>query len=326
MLPSALGALLFAACAQGGDRSSTGAASSGDVPRDELRFVVVTHGSSADPFWSVVINGVEDAASDMGVRAEYQSPNSFDMVAMSQLVDAAVASLPSGLVVSIPDADALAPSILAASEAGIPVVSINSGLDVYESLGALVHVGQPEYDAGYGAGERFVSEGASRVLCVNHEVGNVGLDRRCRGLQDALAAARIPSSVLAVDLADPEDTRQRIAGALTAEPSIDAMLVLGAIAADPALAALEQSGREESVRLAAFDLSPSVLEAIAGGDILFAIDQQQYLQGYLPIVLLTKYLETGTLPGGGQPIATGPGFVTRENAERVMALSERGIR
>lgn len=316
----------LAACVGPADRDAPGAPSSGDAPRADLRFVVVTHGSSADPFWSVVINGVEDAARDMGVRAEYQSPNSFDMVAMSQLVDAAVASRPSGLVVSIPDADALAPSIRAASEAGIPVISINSGLDVYESLGALVHVGQPEYDAGYGAGERFVSEGANRALCVNHEVGNVGLDRRCQGLQDALAAASVPSSVLAVDLADPEDTRQRIAGALTADPSIDAVLVLGAIAADPALAALELSGREDSVRLATFDLSPSVLEAIAEGDVLFAIDQQQYLQGYLPIVFLTKYLETGTLPGGGQPIATGPGFVTRDNAERVMALSERGIR
>jgi len=315
-------ALALAGCAQG----SGGSESAADPSRADLRFVVVTHGSSADPFWSVVINGVEDAARDMGVQAEYQSPNSFDMVTMSQLLDAAVASRPSGLVVSIPDADALAPSIRAATEAGIPVVSINSGLDVYESLGALLHVGQPEYDAGYGAGERYLAEGASRVLCINHEVGNVGLDRRCQGLQDALERGGVPSSVLAVDLADPEDTRQRIRGALTADPSIDAVLVLGAIAADPALAALEESGRAGSVDLAAFDLSPSVLEAIDSGNMLFAIDQQQYLQGYLPIVFLTKYLETGTLPGGGRAIATGPGFVTRENAERVMALSERGIR
>lgn len=297
-----------------------------DPSRSALRFVVVTHGSSADPFWSVVINGVSDAARDMGVRADYQSPNSFDMVAMSQLLDAAVASRPDGLVVSIPDVDALGPSIRAAVAAGIPVVSINSGLDVYESLGALVHIGQPEYDAGYGAGERFLAEGATRVLCVNHEVGNVGLDLRCEGLGDALRSGGVPSSVLAVDLADPEDTRQRIRGALAADASVDAMLVLGAIAADPALAALQESGRAGSVRLATFDLSPSVLEAIAAGDMAFAIDQQQYLQGYLPIVFLTKYLETGTLPGGGKPIATGPGFVTQENAEHVMELSEQGIR
>jgi simple sugar transport system substrate-binding protein len=312
-------ALVVAAC---------GRPANGDVAdsRSDIRFVVVTHGSSADPFWSVVINGVNDAAEDMGVRVDYQSPNTFDMVTMSQLLDAAVASGPDGLVVSIPDVDALGASIRAAVAAGIPVVSINSGLDVYESLGALVHIGQPEYDAGYGAGERFLAEGARRVLCVNHEVGNVGLDRRCQGLEDALTSGGAVASVLAVDLADPEDTRQRIRGALAADASVDAMLVLGAIAADPALAALDEGGRAGSVKLATFDLSPSVLEAIAGGQMLFAIDQQQYLQGYLPIVFLTKYLETGTLPGGGHPIATGPGFVTRQNAERVMALSERGIR
>lgn len=315
----ALIALFVAAC---GQPSGGGA----DPSRSALRFVVVTHGSSSDPFWSVVINGVNDAARDMGVRVAYQSPNTFDMVAMSQLLDAAVASRPDGLVVSIPDVDALGPSIRAAVAAGIPVLSINSGLDVYESLGALVHIGQPEYDAGYGAGERFVSEGVRRVLCVNHEVGNVGQDLRCQGLGDALTRAGVPSSVLAVDLADPQDSRQRIASALAADASIDAMLVLGAIAADPALAALETSGRAASVKLATFDLSPSVLEAIASGDMDFAIDQQQYLQGYLPIVFLTKYLETGTLPGGGEPIATGPGFVTRENAARVIELSERGIR
>jgi simple sugar transport system substrate-binding protein len=81
-----------------------------------------------------------------------------------------------------------------------------------------------------------------------------------------------------------------------------------------------------AISLATFDLSPEVLAAVRDGGMLFAIDQQQYLQGYLPVVILTKYLETGTLPGGGETIATGPGFVTEESAERVMELSERGLR
>lgn len=319
----ALGVL--AACGQSGDTAAADGAGA-DLPRSDVRFVVVTHGSSADPFWSVVINGVNDAATDLGVRAEYQSPNTFDMVAMGQMLDAAVASRPHGLIVSIPDADALGGSIRAAVADGIPVVSINSGLDVSEGLGALAHVGQPEREAGRAAGERLHSGGAARVLCVNHEVGNVALDRRCLGLEDALEGTAASTSVLAVDLADPEDTRQRIRGALGADASIDAMLLLGAIAVGPALAALEEAGRGGAVSVATFDLSPDVLEAIAVGDVLFAVDQQQYLQGYLPIVYLTKYLETGTMPGGGQPIPTGPGFVTQENAERVMSLSERGLR
>ena len=79
--------------------------------RSALRFVVVSHGQASDPFWSVVQNGVNQAAEDMGVQVEYQAPETFDMVAMSQLIDAAVATEPDGLVVSIPDADALGHSI-----------------------------------------------------------------------------------------------------------------------------------------------------------------------------------------------------------------------
>ena len=85
-------------------------------------------------------------------------------------------------------------------------------------------------------------------------------------------------------------------------------------------------GRVGAVHLGTFDLSTRVLEAIRDGEIDFAIDQQQYLQGYLAVVLLTLYIETGTVPGGGQAIPTGPGFVTIETAQQVMDLTRRGLR
>jgi simple sugar transport system substrate-binding protein len=294
--------------------------------RTGLRIVFVTHGQSSDPFWSVVANGARDAAADLGVRVEYQAPVRFDMVEMSHLIEAVTASRPSGLVVSIPDAAALGGPIRAAIAAGIPVISINSGDDAYRALGILAHIGQTEYEAGAGAGERLAGEGTRHALCVNHEVGNLALDRRCEGFRDALVAAGGEVRVLAVDLADPEDTEQRVAGALAADPAIDGLLTLGPNAADPTLAALDQSGRAASIAWAAFDLTPRVLEAVRDGRIRFAIDQQQYLQGYLPVVLLVKYLETGTMPGDGRVIATGPGFVTSDNAAAVIDLSARGIR
>ena len=77
----------------------------------ELRFVIVSHGQASDPFWSVVQRGADAAAQDLGVTVEYQAPTTYNMVEMSQLIDAAVASQPDGLVVSIPDAEALSPSI-----------------------------------------------------------------------------------------------------------------------------------------------------------------------------------------------------------------------
>ncbi len=289
------------------------------------RIVVVTHGQASDQFWSVVKNGVDQAGKDMRVTVEYQAPSTFDMVAMSQLIDAVVASNPDGLVVSIPDADALGPSIKAATDAGIPVISINSGSDVAQSLGVMAHVGQTEYDAGYGGGQRMAAAGAKHALCVNHEVGNISLDIRCQGFTDAMSEAGGSVDVLAVDLADPTDAANRVGAALTADESIDSILTLGPGGALPTLQALTDEELLGKVLLATFDLSPEVLEAIRDGNMLFAIDQQQYMQGYLPIVYLTLYLDNLNTPGAFL-IPTGPGFVTQDTAAQVIEYAARGTR
>ncbi len=288
-------------------------------------FIVVTHGQAADPFWSVVKNGVDQAAADMRVTVDYEAPQTFDMVAMSQLIDAAVASKPDGLVVSIPDATALGPSIKAAVAAGIPVISINSGSDVAASLGVLAHIGQTEYDAGVGGGQRMAAAGAKNALCVNQEVGNAALDLRCQGFTDAMTKAGGKVTVLAVDLNDPTGAANKISAALSADPTVDSVFTLGPTGAAPALQVLTQEQLLGKIKLATFDLSPDVLQAISDGNILFAIDQQQYLQGYLPIVYLTLYKENLNTPGNIL-IPTGPGFVTKDNAQQVIALSKAGTR
>lgn len=293
--------------------------------RSSLRFVVVSHGQASDPFWSVVQNGVNQAGEDMGVQVEYQAPATFDMVEMAQLIDAAVASDPDGLVVSIPDADALGDSIKAAVAAGIPVISMNSGSDVAEELGVMVHVGQTEYEAGLGAGQRMGEAGVTKALCINQEVGNAALDERCRGFADGLAESGGTSEVLEVDLNSPTEAQARIEAAVSADAEINGVLALGPTGATPALAALQESGRLADVKLATFDLSPEVLDAIEAGDMLFAIDQQQYLQGYLPIVLLTLYA-TNLNTIANPVLMTGPGFVTQENAAQVKDLSAAGTR
>jgi len=318
-------ALALWACA-GVETPERGTASGGDTDRSTVRIVVLSHGQTSDPFWSVVANGAGDAAREMGVHVEYQAPTSFDMVRMSELIEAAVASRPSALAITIPDPDALAPSVKAATAAGIPAVSFNSGDAASQRLGFLAHIGQTEYEAGVAAGERLASGGAKHVLCLNHEVGNVSLDTRCRGLADGLAKQAGTMQVLGVRLADPEDAAQRIRSALARDPAIDGMLMLGPGGAAPALAALRETGRLGKIAVGTFDLTPEALAAVRDGQLLFAIDQQPYLQGYLAVVLLTKYLETNAMPGGGQIIRTGPSFVTRENAADVIALARRGVR
>jgi simple sugar transport system substrate-binding protein len=283
--------------------------------------VVVSHGQANDPFWSVVKNGVEMAGEHTGANVDYRAPTSFDMVAMSQLIDAAVNQEPDGLVVSIPDAEALGPSIRRAVEAGIPVISMNSGSDVAEELGALLHVGQSEYDAGVAAGKRLAEMGGQKGLCVNHEVGNVSLDMRCEGFIEGFGG---PVTVLPTSN-DRSEIESKVRAALDSDAELDTVLSLGAsLNGEPTVAAVKALGLTGEVNVATFDLSANFLQSIVDGDAAFAIDQQQFLQGYLPVVFLAMNAKYGLVPGGNVP--SGPNLVTQDKAGQVIELSAQGIR
>jgi simple sugar transport system substrate-binding protein len=287
-----------------------------------VRIAVVTHGQASSPFWAIVRNGAEAAARQMDAVVNYRAPDVYSLRRMEELIDQAVASRPDGLVVSLPE-PGVAPAIRRAVRAGVPVVSINSGSNVAARLGVLAHVGQPEEQAGLEAGRRLVRAGARRVLCVNQKIRNQGLDDRCAGLGRALRAAGGSSRVLRIDDMDA-GTPRRIAGVLRAE-HIDGALALNATSALQVLQAARRAG-DPRLPIGAFDLGPDVLRAIKAGDILFAVDQQAYLQGYLPVVLLVERARYGLFPARGGVLPTGPNFVTRDDVDRVIELSRRSIR
>ena len=321
--------VVLAACGGGtsNNTTNTSPSSASNPSRANLKFYVITHGQATDPFWSVVKKGVDQAAHDMGVQAIYEGPASgtFDVVAMAHLIDTAVAAHPDGLVVSIPDPNALGPSIKAAVAAGIPVISINSGSDVAKSLGVLVHIGQTEEQAGIGGGQKMGAAGVKHALCVNQEVGNAALTLRCKGFQEGLSQTGGTSTVIGVNLSNPTRTQQTIEAALQHDPSIDGILTLGPTGATPAIKALQDLNKLGQIKLATFDLSSDVLNAIKAGQMLFAIDQQQYEQGYLPIVFLTLY-KTNLNTVANDIIQTGPGFVTQQNVAQVIQLTAQGTR
>ncbi len=319
--------VVLAACGGGtsNNTTNTGPSSSGNPARANIKFYVITHGQASDPFWSVVKKGVDQAAHDMGVQAIYEAPPTFDMVAMSHLIDSAVAAHPDGLVVSIPDPNALGPSIKAAVAAGIPVISINSGSDVAKSLGVMLHIGQTEEQAGIGGGVKMGAASVKHALCVNQEVGNAALELRCKGFKEGLAQTGGTITEIGVNLSNPTQTQQTIEAALQHDPSIDGILTLGPTGASPAIKALQDLNKLGQIKLATFDLSSDVLNAIKAGQMLFAIDQQQYEQGYLPIVFLTLY-KTNLNTVANDIIQTGPGFVTANNVSQVIQLTAQGTR
>ena len=276
------------------------------------RYVMITHTQGTDPFWPVVEKGGRDAAAAIGAELEYNFDVSGDMAAMAALIEAAAASNPDGIIVSLPDAAALGPAIKAAVADGIPVVTMNSGLESSAELGALMHVGQPERLAGEAAGGRAKAEGVTTGLCLNQEAFNTALVDRCEGYFSGLGG-----DLNMIDVSnDPAQIETRTAAALQADPSIDGVLAVGPHVCEAATKAIEAVGAE--VHLACFDLSPGVMEMIEDGRASFTIDQQQRLQGYMPVIVLHLYNNhAGLLPGNN--IASGPGFVDKSNAAAVKA-------
>ena len=285
------------------------------------RIVFVTHGQAADHYWSVVKKGVDDAAAALAVKAEYFAPDTFDVARMAELMDAAIASKPDGLVVSIPDPDALSRHVEGAVAAGIPVIVIDSGgVELTRKLGGLLYMGQSEFEAGVLAGERVARLGVTKAACVNHEVGNVSLDDRCAGFAKGLGQ-EVP---VVAGVMDPIEMKNRLLAHLSARPDTQFLIACGVAAAEPALAALDEAGLAGRIKLGTFDLSPTILEAIDAGKMEWGIDAQQYLMGYMPVVMLDLLKRYKVQPLADYP--TGPGFVTKADAASVVALSRQGIR
>ena len=282
--------------------------------------IMISHSGTQDPFWRRVKAGAELAAERMGVRVSYRAPETFDMRAMAQLIEAAVNARPIGLVVSIPDADALKPAIQKAVQSGVPVVSMNSGAGVARAMGALFHVGPNEYAAGVGVGRKLRGEHIQTLICVIHEMGSEALQARCDGLKDGFGG-RV--KVIPTDN-HPQAVYDTVKAVLLGDPGIDGVVTLSAEqAAEPVLKLLSEL-EKSSMPFVTFDLSSRVLDAIKQKKILFAMDQQPLLQGFLPIVHLALYSRYQVLPGADVP--TGPGYVDIHNAAQVRALSEQGLR
>jgi simple sugar transport system substrate-binding protein len=288
---------------------------------EETRVVFVTHGQSGDAYWSVVKNGMDDAAKTLGVKAEYLSPETFDMAKMAQMIDAAAASAPDGIVVSIPDASALGASVKNAVAAGIPVIVVDSGgSQRTKELGGLLFMGQSEFDAGVLAGEKMAKQGIKVAACLNHEVGNQSLDDRCAGFAKGLGVD-VP---VVQGVIDPTEMKTRTLAYLTAHPDTEFLLATGASSAEPALAAIDEQGVAGKVKLGTFDLSPVILQAVVDGKMEWGIDAQQYAMGYIPVVMFDLWKKYKIAPIADYP--TGPGFVTKEAAASVIDLAKQGKR
>ena len=343
-------ALLVAAC--GSSSSSSNASKSGTTTSAvniaasgkpcSYKFALITHGDNGS-FWSVVYKGAKDAAADLGCTltetygSQQQGQAEPDDNAENAQIEDAINAKVNGMAVSDHDPALMNPTLAKAAAAGIPVVLLNAGCDDTDiaASAAITCVGQPEQLAGQAAGSYFKKLGATNVLCVIHQSGQNLLDR-CNGIAMGLGVGSqcktgsAPSKgpgctelTLSTPNAasNPQQAIQQVTAYLQTHTGINAVMTLN----NAIGTALVTSAPASKPKIATFDLNSGVEQDLKNNSMAFAIDQQQYLQGYLPIVFLYLYnKDNGQSVGGGTTVASGPLVVTSANIGKVAAAIAAG--
>jgi len=317
---AALGLALAACSSQGGARQEQGGgdAPAGNVGGEQYTIAMITHEQPGDTFWDRIRAGAEDAARALNVDLRYS--NGAQAPEQATLVQNAIDSQVDGIAVTLAQLEQVGPAAKAAADRGIPVVAFNAGLEDYERFGAKMYFGSDEIVAGRAAGERLAQDGAQKVICVVQEQGHVALEARCAGVRESFPN----TENLYVQGTDLPSVRSTIGARLQEDPSITHVIALGAPFALTALEAVSDAGSQAKV--ATFDLNVDAAQAIQEGRIMFAVDQQPYVQGYMAVTSLWLNLSNGNDIGGGGPVLTGPSFVDSTNIDQILTYAQNNKR
>jgi simple sugar transport system substrate-binding protein len=305
--------ILGAACTGG----EPGAVSLPETLAGQYRLGMVVHKDEpTEPgFWSVVALGAHEAADSFNVDLELRGD--FDPGVQARIVETMIAEGVDGLIVSLADPEALKPAVDQAAAAGVPVITINSGIDSYLEMGALTHVGQSELAAGRAVGDRLTSMQLSgNVLCFMSESDNVGLEQRCDGVEATYTGGGVVRIREDLDFTRTAEAISVISGELE-KGGYAAVVTLDAFDGRAAADAVEATQVDAVVTT--FDFSPEMAQDLRTGDIAFTIGQRPYLQGYTPVQLLAEFLRDGTTPEQAQPVETGPFLIDATNIDAVEA-------
>jgi simple sugar transport system substrate-binding protein len=316
-------ALITAACSSTGGRQEEEAAApgagAGQANTPEMTVAMVTHAGPGQTFWDIVRKGGEAAAANDNINLEYSSDP--DSGKQANLIQSAIDAKVDGIAVTLPDPPAIGPAVKKAVDAGIPVVALNAGNDSYRDYGAMAYFGSDETVAGEAAGQRASDDGYKNLLCVIHAQGQIQLEARCEGVDKTFNGQY---SKLYVNGTDLPSTKSTISAKLAEDKSIDFIVTLDAPIGLTAIDTVKETG--SSAKVGTFDFNPEIPPKITSGELVFAIDQQPWLQGYLAVDTLWLYKTNGNVPGGGMPTLTGPYLVDKSNVNQVAKFAEGGTR
>ncbi len=292
-------------------------------------YYVVTHGGPGDPFWVVVIKGMNDAAKQFGVDATYSGPNVYSITDMVNMLNTAIAAKPDGIAVSIPDAQALDAPLRRAISSGIPVIAINvpDTRPPDQRIPYLFYIGALGYDGGVASANEMLAAAKAagktitRAVCAIHEPGNSDLASRCQGMIDTMKGVTVDKLTIGTD---PTAAVPIVASYFQKNPDANAIMTVGPLGTIPVVQWLKESNNVGKIFFTTFDMTTDTLNAIKAGQLLSTVDQQEYLQGYLGIEFLDLYHKYLLKPSSD--IKTGPFLVTKDNVDEVIKLVAEGYR
>jgi simple sugar transport system substrate-binding protein len=298
-----------------------------------INIVFFPGGPQGGVFAVNVYNGAKQAEYDLGVKVNYVWSD-WDPQKMIQQFQEAVATRPDGIAIMGHPGDAAFDALIDQAEAkGIIVTSQNTTLEKaekkYQSKG-FGYVGAELYAAGHSLGAeavtRFALKKGDRAM-VWGLLSQPARGERTKGAIDALKEAGLTVDYLEIDAAtnkDPPAGAPTFAGYVSSHPDVKLVVTDHGGLTATAETYLKAAGKKPGqVNIAGFDLSPATISAIKGGWTALVIDQQEWLQGYLPILQIAL---TKVYGFSGLHINTGAGFVDKSNVDFVAPLAQKNIR
>ncbi len=314
---------LLSAC---GSNSSSGASGGGAASSvfgssKKYKFVFVNH-VTTNPFFTPTQYGAADACKLLGCSFQWTGSENSNVSQMVNALNSAVTSGADGIAVALIDLHAFNAPVEAAIKAGIPVVAYNA-----DALGnaRLAYIGQDLKKAGEEMGKRIIEEvGSGEVGLFIATPGSANLQPRIEGAEKAIK-----------DSGKPITAKTVATGAAVAqeEPAIEAwylshksakgMYAVDGGSTESLAKVMQKLGlASKGVKAGGFDLTEQTQRLLQEGNIEFTIDQQPYLQGFLPVLQLFMYQVSGTLTGPSE-VDTGLKFLNKETVKPYVSSKSR---
>jgi simple sugar transport system substrate-binding protein len=321
---------LLAACTNNDDNQSgdSAAATAGDFPETpKWKFVFINH-VTTNPFFTPTQYGAQDACALLNCEFQFTGSKDSNVAEMVNATNAAISAKADGIAVAVVDKDAFNAPVDQALSAGIPVVSYNAdGAKDDPGTNRLSYIGQGLYDSGFALGQRALDAGleSGEVVGFIATPGALNIQPRIDGASDAIKQSGKSLKFTPVGTnADVTRGLSIIDAYAQGHPDLAGMLAVDAGSTQSVGQVVQKySMRDKNLKVAGgFDLVPETLNAINGGSLDYTIDQQPYLQGFLPVLYLYLYKLSGGLMFPSET-NTGLLFVTKDNVKPYLDTKTR---